>query len=219
MTTLARDTSQQSVSESDNPSINFLKGMVRQQWVSKLENIISDKQTGKQMVAYMEAHISNMGGIIDPLDYEVFCIPQIISHSRHMTKGELYKYLCVLESVAVGYSSIHGKNTACLLMIGLTAKAKNLGCAEKYYQNVSDNMGSKITVCNGLIEKRQARIMRLSGMADRYSKGIFRIFRRRKIATIMRKIDKNRKVAESLNKRMCSISNTYRSMKLRAGAQ
>ena len=72
---------QPSVSEPNHPSVNFLKGIVRQQWASKLENSINDKQTSKQMITYIETHISNMNGIVDQLDYELFCIPHIISHS------------------------------------------------------------------------------------------------------------------------------------------
>lgn len=210
---------QPSVSEPNHPSVNFLKGIVRQQWASKLENSINDKQTSKQMITYIETHISNMNGIVDQLDYELFCIPHIISHSRNMTKEELFKYLRLVESIAVGYSSIYGRLITSLLMIGLTAKTKNLGSIEKYYRDVSGDIESKIIAYNNLIEKRHARIVRLSDIADRHSKGILKIFRRRRVAAIRRRIDRGRKCLDSLNKRMDSISDINRSMKLKAGFQ
>ncbi len=203
--------------ESNHPSTNFLKGMVRQQWASKLESSVNDKQLSKQMIAKIETHISNMNGIVDQLDYELFCIPHIISHSKHMAKEDLYKYLGLVESIAVGYSSIHGKMITSLLMIGLTSKAKNFGGAEKYYNAVSGDIESKLSTFNRFIERKNARIDRLSSLAARHNRGIFRIFRRKRVASINRRITRSRKRIEMLKKSASSISDIQRSMKLKSG--
>lgn len=217
MSTLTRDAGQSDAAISGHPSVNFLKGMVRQQWASKLENSVADKQLSRQIVAGIERHISNMNGIVDQLDYELFCIPNIISHSKHMSEEELYRYLGLMESVAVGYSSMHGRHITSLLMVGLTAKAKNPAGIGKYYRAVSNKVESKLQAYNSILEKRKVRIGRLSILAKRNGSGIFRIFRRKRVAAINQRIDLGMRRMESLNSKVGAITDTQRSMKLRAG--
>ncbi len=191
--------------------------MVRQQWASRLENGIGDKILSRQIVADIELHISNMNGIVDQMDYELFCIPNIIAHAKHMSKDELYRYLKLMESVAVGYSSMHGRYITNLLMIGLTSKAKNLGGVEKYYRTVSGDIESRLTAYNAALEKRRARISRLSAAAKHHGSGIFGIFRRKRVAAINRRIELGMRRIDSLSGRMGSVSDIQKSMRLKAG--
>ena len=87
-----------------NSDTAMLKNVVRQNWRGKLEEL--DKVRGRALAAEMDSHLASIAKTIDPLDYEIFCVPNMISHSKHLSRDEFSRYLRLMEVMAEGYSSI-----------------------------------------------------------------------------------------------------------------
>lgn len=186
-------------------SEDFLKGVVRQNWHGQLD--ATDKKYGSQIAAEIDAHLANMRSLPNALDYEVFCIPNIISHSRHMQAEEFRNYLRLLESMAIGYSLTLGSDVANLALIGLTSKAKNAGNLEKHYNALSNRIESKLDRCSVMIERRKRIAERLSVAARRQQRSILRFFRKDRILYLKKRADIEKKRIERLDQEFEGINN------------
>ena len=85
-----------------------------------------EKLKSRQIIATIEGHAANMQRILDSYDYEIFCMPNIVSASKTMTGEDFDTYLKFIESIATGYYSVFDKDLTTLILVGLTYKARNL---------------------------------------------------------------------------------------------
>ena len=195
---------------------NFFKNVVRQHWEGKLATM--DKTKSKHVAAEIESHLSKMNPHIDKLDYEIFCVPNIIAHSKHITKEELQDYLKLLESLAVGYSSTLGRELTSLVLIGLTSKARNSASAERYYKSLTGYVQGRVTRYESAIDRKRKRVHGLSMLLQREQSSLLRLFRRRRIQVLSKKIDVNIKDIEALTMKLQTYSNVSVSMRERVSA-
>lgn len=151
------------------------------------------------MTAEIETHISNISSVVDPIDYQMYCVPHIVSHSKHIgNKEEFTEYLRLIESMAVGYSALLSKEMTSFALIGLTAKARDVKSIEKYYRLLTNDIQSKIVFYESGLSRKRKRIVILSNRIQRHRRSLLRFFRKRRIARLGKKISLNEKQIEEL---------------------
>ncbi len=192
-------------------SEDLLKGIIRQNWHGQLD--AAHKKSGKQLAEEIDAHLANMRPLINIIDYEVFCVPNIISHSKHMQKEELRRYLRLIESMAIGYTSTLGRDVASLAIIGLTSKAKDAGRIEKHYNDLSNDIESRLDRCSTMIDNRKRRVERLSAAVKIHQRSLLRFFRKGRIKRLKRMIEAGRRSVERLDLEFERINNTNLDMR------
>jgi hypothetical protein len=196
----ARD---RTVSESE-----ILKGVVRQHWHDKLETM--DKTRAKALSAGIDAHLANVAKSVNQLDYEVFCIPNIIYHSKHMSKEEFEKYLRLMEAMAVGYSSMFGNDVAGLALIGISSKAKNAGGIEKYHRLLSSRIETRMKIYRSRMDARRRSIDVLHSRLRIHNRSVFRFFRKGRIYSLSRRIDRSARGVDLLSCRLDRLNEIYK---------
>ena len=189
----------------------FFRNVIRQHWEGKLAGM--DKAKSRHVTAEIDSHLSNMNPLVDKLDYEIFCVPNIIAHSRHITKEEFSDYLKLIESLALGYSSTLGRERTSLMLIGLTTKARNLAGAVKYYKSLATDVQSRVYRYESAITRRRKRVYSLAQRLKREEGSILRFFRRKRIVAVNKKIDSSIKEIEELNLKLQAYSNVSASMR------
>ena len=182
----------------DNRHSDTLKTVVRQYWKEKLDKLeSSDKSKRGHVGVALERHLSNMTPFIDPIDYEAFCVPNIIQHSKHMQREDFLAYLGLIEAIGVGYSSHVGKELTNLLLIGITSKGRSVSSAERYLATLTKELNEKADYYKGMIDKKNRSICSMAKRLDSHQSSLFRFFRRRKISLLNRRIRfRNRELAE-----------------------
>ncbi len=196
---------------------NFFKNVVRQHWEGRLTTQL-DKTKSKYVAAEIESHLARINPHVDKLDYEIFCVPNIIAHSKHITREELQDYLKTVESLAVGYSSTLGRDLTSLALIGLTTKARNSTSAERYYHSLTGYVQGKVTRYESVIDRRRRRLYGMSMLLQREQKGLLRFFKKKRIQVLSRKIESGIKDIEGLTMKLQTYSNVSVSMRERASA-
>ena len=184
----------------DEENSETLKTVIRQHWKEKLETL--DKSKSKHVAAEIESHLSNMHSIIDPIDYEAFCVPNIIQHSKHMPKEDFAAYLRIIESMAVGYSEHLGKDLTNLILIGVTAKGRSVPSAERYLAMLLNDVSKRANYYQIHINKRNKSVYALAGRLRAHNSSILRIFKGRKIAVLTKKIHSKNKEIDILKGRL-----------------
>jgi hypothetical protein len=192
----------------------ILMNVVRQHWENKLEGM--DMMKSRHVSSEIDLHLSNINGIIDKLDYEVYCVPSIVSHSKHMQTNEFREYLRLIESMAIGYSAVFGKDITGLILIGLTSKARNVGSAEAYFAGLSDRLSSKLKIYDALIKKHKEDSDSLSREFIRHKSSIFRFIRKKHIYELKSRMDAKAKKLRKLNNKAERINNVRIRLSMRA---
>ncbi len=193
----------------------MLKDIIRRNWHGKLE--IVDKAGTKNLAADMETHILNMTDLVDALDYEVFCVPNIISHSRHMSKEEFGRYLKLMEAMAEGYSAMFGRDLAGLALIGISSKAKNANGVEKYHKLLSGYIESRIKRYHAHIEKRKKRVDGIYLKMRAHERGFLRFFMKGRLVRLERQMDRSMDHVHALNLRYDKLNSIYRKIVIKGG--
>lgn len=170
----------------DERNSDTLKAVVRQHWKEKLTEV--EKSKGKHIAAELETHLSNMNAILDPIDYEAFCVPNIIQHSKHMQKEDFSNYLKLIESMAIGYSAHLGKDLTSLILIGVTSKGRSVGSAERYLGLLLKNINGRMTFYQNHINMKSRRVTIMSSRLKAHQGSILRFLRKKKINRLTNKI-------------------------------
>lgn len=165
---------------------DMLKTVIRQHWQSKIEG--QEKLAAKRMMADIEAHATNMHKILDTFDYDVLCIPNIIAHSKGMSRTDLRQYMGVMESLATGYANVLDTELTNLLMVGVTNKAKNVSSATRYFELLSKDLSGKVARYDERIGVQSKRKEALSQRLSRMEGSIFRFLMGRRILVLRKKV-------------------------------
>lgn len=188
----------------DERNSDTLKTIVRQHWKDKLVEV--EKTKGKHIAVALDAHVANMNSILDPIDYEAFCIPNIIQHSKHMQKEDFSTYLKLIESIAIGYSNHLGKDLTGLILIGVTAKGRSVGSAERHLGTLVNNLNGKVAYYQSHLRKRSRRIEIMSSKLKIHQSSILRFLRKRKINVLTRRITLTNKEVQILNEKVAKYN-------------
>ncbi len=155
-----------------------LKDIIRKRWETELG---SGKQQSKEVKDQLDSHVSNIKGILDNYDYEIFCMPNIITNTRAMSRSEVKEYLKHMEALAVGYSLVFGDEMATLLLIGLTCKSRSVSSIAKYYGNFSSDINKKVVYYDRLLQKHSDFMSRVNYEIKVTESGFLRFFRKKKV--------------------------------------
>lgn len=149
----------------------ILRRIIKESWRGNLGEV--DKSNG-QTLALLDDHATRMEKILQTLDYEVLCMPNVISNSRRMTRRELNAYLACLEALAIGYKYRFDNDFVNIFLAGLVLKAKDLGGVRKcislfikeletraeYYKARSERHGKGAELLTSQINKRRSSLLR-----------------------------------------------------------
>ena len=177
-----QDKAGQAATSGNYIAADLLRNVVRRNWRSKLSGMEREKEAA--LADELESHLKNMSAYVDQIDYEVFCMPNIISHSRLMQQGEMRKYLGIIESMACGYSDWLGKDLTGIAMIGISSKAKNAKDLEKYHKGLSHRYESKMANLNAIIERHSTSIGKLQSKLKKEERSLFAIFKRKRLTRL-----------------------------------
>ncbi len=121
----------------DTIEVNTLNKLLKDSWRANLED---QSRLNKHPLSVFEDHALNMRDLLNAYDYEIFSIPNIISHSKQMSKGEIKAYISSLEAIAFGYRYKFDSELTNLLLTGLTLKAKDFKTIARYYTSLLDDL-------------------------------------------------------------------------------
>jgi len=193
----------------------FLRDVVRRQWKDAITG--TDKTKCHATAQEIDVHIANMNALIDPLDYEIFCVPNIVSYSKHMQSEEFTRYLQHLEALAAGYSSMLGRDITGLVMIGMTSKARTVKSVERYHKMLYDEIDAKFIGYNTIIQKKKEHIDRLSLRVTKHRRSILGFFRRGKIRVLSSRIEHGKRKVDRLSKKLETLEGVKKAMKVSSG--
>ncbi|MDE1825613.1 MAG: hypothetical protein KGH61_03570 [Candidatus Micrarchaeota archaeon] len=162
---------------------NFsLRSVVQDSWRSKLKE-------DRQMIGVMDEHAMNMQRLLGNVDYEMFCIQNLIANTKSMTKAELRGYIRILEGLAYFYNNKLGTELTSALLAGVTLKAKNLDSLSRYYKLMVGELDNKIKRSEERYKRTNRRLEMLS-LDLKYNEAslITRIFQKGKISSIKSRI-------------------------------
>lgn len=165
---------------------NALKNIIRQDWERKFDG--TDKPKKQQVMMALEGHAANMQSILNNIDYEVFCVSNIIAHAKHMTRDELNKYLSTLEAIGTGYAHIYDMEVATLIMIGVTARCKNIYDLAKQWNSLAGRIDSKRDHYNSKMEVASKELERLSTQLNKQESSLLSFFFRGRIRRLRGRI-------------------------------
>ncbi|MDE1823057.1 MAG: hypothetical protein KGI00_03885 [Candidatus Micrarchaeota archaeon] len=196
---------------------SILKSVIRNNWQSKMDS--TERHANKKIMEEIEQHASNMYGILNGYDYEALCIPSIMANAKHMSKDDFRAYLKLMESMAIGYSNLLDKELANLLMIGLTAKTRNLGSAQRYFELLSKDLEKRVGIYNRIIERHGRKSDAIMARLKTTERHIFRIFMRKRISVMKRTLSKSMAKGQRLNSRKEKYTKLINEVKQKASPQ
>ncbi len=182
-----------------------LKDIIRRRWETELG---TGRQQSKEVKDQLDTHISNVKGILNNYDYEIFCMPNVIANTKTMSRNDTKDYLKHIEALAVGYSSVFGSDLATLLLIGLTCKSRSVSSIAKYYDNFSSDINRKAVYYDNLLQKHSDFMSRVNYEIKVTESGLLKFFRKKKVVKL-------KKIASHRTNRIKAIEkkrSTYRSI-------
>ncbi len=152
----------------------------REEWKARIGDM--------DMMYLLEDHVSSMKGMLSDLNYETYCVDRLIENTAKMDVTEAENYVNLVESIAFFYSKTLGKDVATALITGLIMRAKDVKGVERYYNNITYNLGRKITVYGSRISRLDSRLEVLNNKLKKNSTGLLRFFKKEKVKSIKDKI-------------------------------
>jgi|GEM_PF-6217012 len=160
-----------------------LRKIVDEGWQSKASGI------GEYEMAMFSAHASKIRSMLGSLEYEITCMPILIKNVKRMDSKERLEYISALESIITGLREEFGETLIVPLVYGIISKSKNLESAKRYLEAVRGIFIERQRRLENALYKNQRSIVRLVAMQRKYESGILRIFMRKKIASIRKRVD------------------------------
>lgn len=185
--------------QQDNNTIekDILRRVIKESWRGKM----SDSEKGNtQVLAVLDDHAFKMGKLLETLDYEILCMPNIIANSKHMSKNELIAYLAFLEAIATGYKYRYDNDFINIFMAGLTLKVRDLRSISKYFNYFVSRLEARLDYYRLKAEKEGANLKALTQQLAREEAGVLRIFKRGKIHLMRIVVSGKSRRVERLNK-------------------
>ncbi len=158
-----------------------LKEVIRKKWESEFDQ---GKAPSKEVKEQLGVHASNMKGILNNYDYEIFCMPNIIANTKSMSKPEVKEYLKHMEALAVGYSSVFNSDLATLILIGITCKSRNVHSIARYYETLSFDISKRISRYEKMLQKNSDFASRINYEIKTAESGFFRFLRKKRVTRL-----------------------------------
>lgn len=172
--------------ENHNMEHEAIKKIVRENWQKE----IHEKKNARELMGLLEGHAQNIRNILGSLDYESTCMGNITANAKFMKSSEVKEYTRIIEALAVGYSYTYSKETLALLLSGLTQLSRDAKAARKHLDLFIETAKKRELISSGRAEKLKANQELLLFELKNNEASIFRIFRKRKILLLRRRIDR-----------------------------
>ena len=111
---------------------------------------------------------------------------------QHLQMNLLKSYLTFIEKLAVGYQNIFTPEITDIILIGLTAKARDLRSIKKYHELLISGIERKVGSYNTRMSKEEKALNQIARELNKKNKGIFKFLRSGEIQ-LMQKIINNKK--------------------------
>jgi hypothetical protein len=167
-----------------------LRRIIKETWRGKLLETSDPKSVISLQL--LDEHVAKMEVLLKNLDYEAICMQNVISNAKHMTTPELKSYLTFIEKLAVGYQNIFTPEITDIILIGLTAKARDLRSIKKYHELLISGIERKVGSYNTRMSKEEKALNQIARELNKKNKGIFKFLRSGEIQ-LMQKIINNKK--------------------------
>ena len=161
----------------------------REEWKSRLGD--------KEKMYLLEDHVSSMKGMLSDLNYETYCVDRLIENTTKMEVTAAEEYINLVESIALFYSKTLGKDVATAIITGLIMRTRDVKDVEKYYNEITYNLGRKITKYGRRVSNLDSKIEVLSNEFKKNSTGLLKFFKKEKAMSIKGRL----KVVESRSNR------------------
>lgn len=186
-----------------------IKRVLRESW----QNEMNEKKQTRDMMTALEAHARTMRSLLGTFDYESTCMKNITVNARLMKPAELKEYTRMVEALASGYSIMYDKEIMWLLLSGLTQLSRNARSVKKYLDLFLKNAGKKESVSTRRAVKARDSVETLLRELKTNESSIFRMFRKKRIETLKRRVHKASKVADKEGARAKKYSEMTRRVK------
>jgi len=170
-----------------------IKKIVRENWQKE----IREKKNARELIGMLEVHAQNIRNILGSFDYESTCMGNITANAKFMKSSEVKEYTRIIEALATGYSYTCSKETLALLLSGLTQLSRDAKAARKYLDLFIENAKRKEFISSGRAEKLKANQELLLFELKNNEASLFRIFRKKRILLLRRRVDR---LGKSMNR-------------------
>lgn len=175
---------------------NAVRRVIRENWESKV------KERGTNL-DILSGHVEFMSKELGSLGYETVCMQNVVSNTKHMSKGELIAYTRMIEALAMGYKARFGPEFGGLLVAGATLVSKDARSMRKNFDYFMNHISRNSSVFENAIEKEVRTIEQLNYDLGRKETGILKFFRKKDILVLKRQIKvKREKIGKFENKRV-----------------
>ncbi len=159
--------------------------------------------------AMLTDHANNMHNILGTFDYEIAGIRNVILHSKKLARGDLVKYMRMVEGLTYAYKNMLGSELAGTIAAGMTLKAHDLHSLNRYYVTMVDFVESKIKYYEGMGKSKERRVELLDNEIVRLDSSILRFLNKKKIRGIRKRIGNANNRIGTLNEK----AEKYRKMR------
>lgn len=209
--TQTKDNIRQDVNSTTSFEGAALRRIIKETWRGKLlEN--ADPRTAVSL-QLLDEHVAKMEVLLKNLDYEAICMQNIISNSKHMSTPELKSYLSFIEKLAVGYQNIFTPEITDIILIGLTAKARDLRSIKKYHESLISGIEKKAGSYSTKISKEEKALNQIARELNKKNKGIFKFLRKGEIQLMQKIISNKRRRLTRYSKKNSSYSQLISKLK------
>lgn len=175
------------------------------------DHIRNATKSNKNTAAIIEEHASSMRELLGSYDYEAINLPMIIKNSSEMDIQELEKYLKTIESLAVCYSGLFGKELAFLLVSGMLAKFHNSVGLNSHYAKLVGKIEEKMMYYKGKANAESRVITVLNYSIKEMESGIFWVFRKKKIRGARTRMNRSEARLKTINSKMGRLTDILES--------
>lgn len=120
------------------------------------------------------------------------CMQNIAANSKNMSREEFQAYARTLQALTIGYKSRFGKNLATMIMVGITAMARDSRSTKKYLDGMLGGLSVRASAYDTRIAERSRKAETLSSTLKKRSTIVGRIFRRGEMKLLASGIDNHK---------------------------
>ncbi len=183
---LDRERSDPAQTRDDTFEGNIFKDVIRESWKER----VAQKRTGSELMSELDEHAVSMRKLLNTYDYEIASMPVVVANSAHMNRAERREYLSNLEAIAIGYGNLLGPELTNIIMLGLPRKAKDNRAVSRYTSLLLKELEKRHGACSRRVSVEGRAAERATARLIAHGSSIFRFFRRRRIATLKRVVER-----------------------------
>ncbi len=188
-----------------------LRRIIKETWRGKLLETADPKSAVSLQL--LDEHVAKMEVLLKNLDYEAICMQNVISNAKHMTTPELKSYLAFIEKLAVGYQNIFTPEITDIILIGLTAKARDLRSIKKYHESLISGIEKKVGSYSSRMSKEEKALNQIARELNKKNKGIFKFLRTGEIRLMQRIITNKKRRLTKYGKKTSNYSQLISKLK------